>query len=474
MALRNRRIWRWRARSSENSGGACYNAHVDSSAREVIGVAELDRRLRRSVEAATGGEWVQGEVGTLRRVTAGHVYFTLKDEVEDALIECVVYRFQAQRFGRFLTDGGRVQLLGKATVWAPRGRLQFVAETVRPVGRGALLEALLRLKEKLAAEGLFEPTRKRALPERPRVIAVITSAQGAAWHDIRTVALRRAPLRLVLVPAVVQGEGAVESLLRALDRAERLPHLDAIILGRGGGSFEDLMAFNDERLARRVASCGVPVVSAVGHEIDTSLCDLVADARAATPSEAAELLVPDEATRIRKLGLLRQALRRAMGTRLMEDRSTLGQLDKKLSDPRFVIAEKQQLLDDYTLRLERRARRSLALARQRTSSLHQRLSSRHPRTVLMRAKLGLAPMEGRLQHAMQRALANAAQALQTGVAQLDALSPLAVLARGYAIALTDSGEAVRSVSRVAIGDVLRVRVHDGALGVRVDSREVGS
>ena len=278
----------------------------------IVSVGELDRRLRFAVERASMGCWIEGEVSSLKRAPSGHLYFCLKDPKEDAIIECVMYRFDAQRAARFLVDGAKVQLFGRATVWAPRGRLQLVAQRARPAGRGGLLVALEELKLKLASEGLFAVERKRKLPSDPQVVGVVTSASGAAFHDIRTVALRRGSVRLVLANAIVQGEGAPESLCAALDRIEGYPGLAVVIIGRGGGSGEDLMAFNHESVVRRVAAMRVPVVSAVGHEIDTSLTDLAADARAATPSEAAELVVPDERTRRAALGKAFAALERAM------------------------------------------------------------------------------------------------------------------------------------------------------------------
>ncbi|MGC4091554.1 MAG: exodeoxyribonuclease VII large subunit [Polyangiaceae bacterium] len=205
----------------------------------IITVAELARRLRRAVEAASGGFWVRGEVASLKRAPSGHCYFTLKDRDEDATLECVMYRMDAQRALRHLVDGAEVQLYGRATVWAPRGRLQFVVQRLQPAGKGALLLALEALKKKLAAEGLFDAARKRALPSDPRVVGVVTSASGAAFHDIRTVAFRRGRVLLVLSPALVQGDDAPRSLVVALEQLERYPGLDVVIVGRGGGSGED-------------------------------------------------------------------------------------------------------------------------------------------------------------------------------------------------------------------------------------------
>src|SRR5512145_2339846 len=288
----------------------------------IISVAELDRRLRRAVEATTGSEWVMGEVASLKFAASGHCYFTLKDEREDALIDCVMYRGQSLRYKGLLADGARIQVAGKATLWAPRGRLQFVVERARPEGRGALLEALERLKQKLAEEGLFAAERKRSLPSEPRIVGVVTSATGAAFWDVVAVAHRRGRAHLLLSPAQVQGEGAVERLLAALDLLERHPMLDVVIIGRGGGAGEDLMAFNDERLVRRIARIRVPTVSAVGHDIDSTLADLVADHRAATPSQAAEMIVGDNATRCASLARATTTILNAMRQRLQDDRVT--------------------------------------------------------------------------------------------------------------------------------------------------------
>ncbi len=435
---------------------------------EAISVADFARRLRRAVEGASGRDWVEGEIRSPRAVASGHVYFSLKDEREDATLDCVMYRMQALRGRRHLIDGARVQIFGRATVWAPRGRLQIVAEAVRPAGRGALLAALEALKETLRAEGLFEASRKRALPREPRIVGVVTSADGAAIHDIVTVAFRRGRVRIVLSPALVQGDGAPNSILFALDRLERYPGLDAIIIGRGGGSGEDLMAFNDERVVRRVAALSVPVVSAVGHEVDTTLTDWVADVRAATPSEAAELVVPDFVERVEMLGRLRETLSRAMHARLLEDAHFLGRVGARLSDPRFVIAEKQQLVDDLTTRIERRMARTAARRRGTLESLRSRLAARHPRAVVFGASAELGPLVARLRAAAHRAIENARRKLGEGESQLVALSPLAVLSRGYSIATLPDGRVVRRASDVAPGARISLRLGEGGLDATVD------
>jgi exodeoxyribonuclease VII large subunit len=433
----------------------------------VISVAELDRRLRRAVESSSTGEWVEGEVTQLKVAGSGHVYFTLKDALEDACIECVIYRFQALRARRVLAEGLKIQLWGQATVWAPRGRLQMIGERVRPAGRGVLLEALQKLKEKLHAEGLFDPVRKRALPHKPHFVGVVTSLQGAAIHDIRQVSMNRGRVVLVVSPARVQGEGAEASIVRALDLIDRDPRVEVVIVGRGGGSGEDLMAFNDERVVRRIAAMRMPTVSAVGHEIDTTLADLVADVRAATPSHAAELVVADDAEQHRYLRTLATRLRRAMTARLMEDRSITDRLRVRLTDPRFVIAERRQLLDDLSLRSERIVTRVLSQRRNTGERLLQRLQARHPRAVIAAARTRLWPLQAALNSRVQLLLQAHRAALASHAAKLDALSPLTVLGRGYSIATADDGRVIRAASQVQPGDEFNLRLLVGGLRAKV-------
>jgi exodeoxyribonuclease VII large subunit len=437
---------------------------------DVITVGELDRRLRRAVEVASDDHWIEGEVASLKRAPSGHVYFTLKDEREDAVIDCVMYRFDAQRARRVLTEGARLQLKGRATVWAPRGRLQLVGTLARLAGRGELLLALEKLKAQLAAEGLFDPARKRPLPPSPRVVGVVTSGAGAAFHDIRTVAFRRARLKLVLAPALVQGEAAATSIIAALDLLERYPGIDALIVGRGGGSGEDLMAFNDERVVRRVARCKVPVVSAVGHEVDVTLTDLVADVRAATPSQAAELLVPDTEAQREILRRYQRHLVRAQISLLSAARAQLSRLSGRVSDPRFVIVERQQEVDELLERMSRMMRQRLLRGSRQQHELAQRLAHRHPERVLARARGVLGLLAGRLSAAARQQLSRRRKVFGGAVAQLDALSPLAVLGRGYAIATRD-GIAVLSSQELSPGDIVKVRVAHGGFRARVTQVE---
>lgn len=432
-----------------------------------MSVAELTRRLKRAAEDVSAGEWVQGEIGSITRAASGHVYFTLKDEEEDAVIDCVMYKFQAVRAKAFLEEGARLLVWGKATVWAPRGRLQFVAEKARPFGRGALLLALEELKERLAREGLFAEARKRPLPGDPKIVGIVTSAAGAVFHDIRTVAFRRGGVKLVLSAATVQGESAAASIVEAIDRIEQYPGLDVLIVGRGGGSLEDLLAFSDERVVRRVARVSVPVVSAVGHETDYSLTDLVADVRAATPSQAAELVIPDARARLERVLRLRLQVMRAGRSYVARVQGRVEALRLRMSDPRFMLVQRQQELDELMRTLAAEIKGKLARNREQAELLQRRLLARHPRTRVHRLQSRLLPLNERLGSSLRLALGARRRELGTLAGRLQALSPLAVLGRGYAICATPAGRVLTRVSGLRTGERVHIRMVDGAFESQV-------
>ena len=440
---------------------------AEEAGPKVLSVGELDRRLKRLVEGDTADVNGEGEVSRLKAVASGHAYFVLKDEREEASIDCVMYRTAPARARKLLADGARVVLVGRATVYAPRGRLQFNVEMARPAGRGALLEALERLKEKLASEGLFAAERKRPLPAEARVIGVVTSGDGAAIHDIVKVAFRRAGVRILLARAPVQGPDAPQRMARALALLCRVPEVEAIILGRGGGSADDLAAFNDEALARQVAASRVPVVSAVGHEIDVTLTDLVADARAATPSQAAELLVPDARARVEAVAHLRARLTRALAQQIDRERAIVLRHKAKLGAPDRLLGERRQILDDARERMAKAVRRRLAEQRADGARLERRLLARHPSAVVAGARGALGPLQVRLAAAGRHRIVALRSRLGDAAARLDALSPLAVLGRGYAIVAGPSGHAVLDAAELHPGDVAHVRVQRGAFRARV-------
>lgn len=465
--------------------------------RLVLTVAELGRVVGRSLEHVfSDALWVEGEVSGARPASSGHVYFCMKDEEEEAAIDVVLYRSQVTPRARALIkDGARVRVRGRPTYWVPRGKLQFVGDRVEPTGKGALLEALEKLKQKLLAEGLFAPEKKRPLPHDPRVIGVVTSAQGAVIHDICKVAFRRGGARVLLAPAQVQGAGAPESIRRALRMLLRVPGVDVIVIGRGGGSQDDLLAFNDEALVRDVAACPVPIVSAVGHEVDVTLVDFAADARAATPSQAAELIVPDGTARRRLLDERTVRLRRAMLARIGEDRILTERLARAFGDPRLLIASAQQRIDEHTMRLGRIVPARLARERDSLSRLGARLTAAHPRERIERDRARVAQIAARLDAVARArlrsrteqsaALAHRLAALAPRIAReradrlaslvgrLDAMSPLKVLARGYAIVTREDGHAVRAAAEVTEGDRLHVRVAEGAFEATVSRGSSG-
>jgi exodeoxyribonuclease VII large subunit len=432
-------------------------------------VAELDRAIRVTLDAGfVSPVWVEGEVTSARAAASGHAYFSLKDEREEASIDCVLYKSNlTARTRSLLVDGARIRLRGRPTFWAPRGRLQLVVDRAVAAGRGALLEALERLKEKLAREGLFAVERKRPLPREPRTVGVVTSETGAAIHDICKVAFRRGGARVLLAPAQVQGAGAPQAVARALVWLQRVRDVDVIIVGRGGGSSDDLAAFNDELLVRAVAACRVPVISAVGHEIDVTLVDFVADARAATPSQAAEMVVPDARARRTALEHTQKRLVRGMRARGDASRARLDRAARRLQDPRLAIASFQQSLDDRTARLERAWHASRQELNESLGALDRRLRLLHPIARLGREKAETTALSSRLTGALRRALGTQDKRAGGLSARLDAMSPLKVLARGYAIATRSDGRAVRDASDVSPGDPIGLRVRSARIEAHV-------
>jgi exodeoxyribonuclease VII large subunit len=386
----------------------------------VLSVSELSNLLRGVVEQCFPRVWVAGEVSNCTRAGSGHIYFTLKDD--QAQLKAVMWRSAAQRLKFDLRDGLDVIASGPIEVYPPRGQYQLVADKLVPQGVGALELALRQLQQKLSAEGLFDPDRKRPLPRFPRKVALITSPTGAAVRDMIHVLTRRWKLAdIVLLPVMVQGDGAAEQIAAALRTVGQIPDVDVVICGRGGGSLEDLWAFNEEVVARAIAACPKPVVSAVGHEIDVTIADLVSDRRALTPSEAAELVVPLDSEVRAELDRLSQQLRSALQQRARQARLQLDGLS---------------------------ARRCFAKPLERVHVLATQLDE----------------LESRLVRGMNGVLERSRRECAAVAAHLEALSPLGVLARGYSLTkrLPD-GRLVRSAADVQIGDRLSTLLTDGEL-----------
>jgi exodeoxyribonuclease VII large subunit len=395
--------------------------------RKVLSVGDATRLVRAVLEGSLPPMWVAGEVSNLRRPTSGHVYLTLKDS--QSQLKAVIWRGTAAQIPFRLEDGLEVLCFGRLTVYEPRGEYQIAVDAIEPKGIGAAQLALEQLKRRLAAEGLFEPGRKRPLPRFPGCIALVTSATGAAVRDILEVIERRCPkLRVILCPVRVQGDGAAAEVAAAIDAVSRHGAADVLIVGRGGGSQEDLWAFNDEGVARAIARCRMPVISSVGHAIDTTIADLVADRRALTPTEAAELATPLVAALVEGLEAARERLRKALLVSVRGRRERLDMIAQRYAfrEPIERVRRHYQRLDDLSGKLPREVRRRLEALRER---------------------LGFE------------------------VGRLEGLSPLGVLARGYSVT-TRAGESapLRDAGELRPGDRLRTRLARGEVHSEVIER----
>ncbi len=436
--------------------------------RRVWGVTELVGAAHRRLESEFGYVWVEGEVTGLKLHRNGHAYFSLRDE--KSTLPSVMWRSSLQRLRFRLEEGQRLRVNGRLGIYAASGRFQFYAERAEPAGLGAMMLELEQLKARLSAEGLFAPERKRALPRWPRRIGVVTSASGAAVHDILKVLRRRMPSRVLLAPSRVQGPDAPPELVEALRRVALQPGIDVVIIGRGGGSLEDLWAFNDEAVARAIVDCPVPVISAVGHEVDVSVADLVADVRAATPSHAAELVVQDRAAVLEQLDHLQRRLESTTRRRLGDETRRLVELQTALERAMYGrLTPARRRLDAARARLRERGVGLIRAEKRRLAELRQRLERQHPRAQLARDRRQLQALEARLQRAIRRRLAEAKVRLARAAGKLDALSPLGVLERGFSVVTDADGRPVVDAAAVRVGEALAVRLHRGQLDVKVSA-----
>jgi exodeoxyribonuclease VII large subunit len=459
----------------------------------VFRVSEVNRAVRFTLEDSWANVLIEGELSDVRRAK-GHVYFTLNDEEDPAQLRGVMFQSDVRRTKAPLEDGARIRFRGTLSLYTARGQFQLIARSAKLAGEGDLAAQFRKLRAKLEAEGLLDPERKRPLPALPRVVGVVTSRTGAALRDIIRVARERCPVQILIADCRVQGDDAPGSIVSALELVQQVHDLDVVIVSRGGGSAEDLWAFNDEGVARAIAACRVPVVSGVGHEVDITIADLVADVRAATPSNAAEIVVPEREALLRDVRSWERRLNQALDNRIGGLRLRLERLLRPLYGARRVIVPVRRELRELHEQLGPVQRFELRQRRERLAGFHQRLMCLDPRSVLRRDQRQLAALTANLRDAgrlpiRQRRdrLVSLSFALQARgrptvrearaayaelCAQLDALSPLRVLERGYAIALHGAtGRAVRSQSEVKEGDRLVVRVSDGEFGAKVESHE---
>jgi exodeoxyribonuclease VII large subunit len=437
-------------------------------AREIFSISQLNAQARMLLERGLGSVWLEGEISNLARPASGHWYFSLKDE--SAQVRCAMFRNRSMLVRFPVKDGARVLARGRVSLYEARGEFQVVIDHLEEAGEGALRRRFEELKRKLQAEGLFEAATKKPLPTLPRRIGVITSPTGAALRDILHILQRRFPAVPVLVyPVAVQGEAAPREIVQALQLADARRECDVLILARGGGSLEDLMAFNEESVARAIHACGIPVISGVGHETDVTIADFVADERAPTPSGAAERSVPDSAEYLRALGALERNLAQAARRKLLSLRQTLQQWERSLNQlsPRARLQQHAQRLDELESRMQRAVRARLERARVRLSNAEALLGRSSPSRRIAPLKQRLQVAQRRLPVAIQRRLQVARERFERSMRTLNAVSPLATLERGYAI-VTDSGaQVVTDASALAPGAQIEARVARGSVRATV-------
>ncbi len=409
--------------------------------RKIYAVGELTRLIRRRLESGFGSIWVEGEVSNLRRPASGHLYFTLKDP--QSQIQTVMFRGQQRNLRFALKDGLSIRVCGELSVYEPAGNYQIIARTAEEAGKGALQVQYEKLKKKLAEEGLFETERKRPLPLLPQRVAVVTSPTGAAIRDFLNVTSRRYPnLHIVIIPARVQGEDAAEDIVQGLAEANRLDEFDVIVLTRGGGSLEDLWCFNDERVARAIFESRVPVLSAVGHEIDFTIADFVADLRAPTPSAAAEILVGCKDEFEERITVLSRTMQSSLQSHVLQAHNRLLRLTgrRAFREPLSVIKQEQQRVDASVVRIERAVKRAVEQTRRDLSDT------------------GL-----RVRRLVEQCLQKRSAEISVLKARLRTTNPVAVLDRGYSITYDAEGNILRSADEVRQDAVIKTRLANGEI-----------
>lgn len=437
-------------------------------ARRIWRVADLVGAVRTTVERGYTDVWVEGEVSNFRPAESGHLYFTLKDG--DAQLRVVMFRSQA-RLLRFRPDNGmQIIARGRVTIYDARGELQLSAEFLEPLGAGALQLAFEQLKKQLAGEGLFDTSRKKPIPQLPRRIGIITSPRGAALQDMLNILGRRHEnVGILIYPAQVQGEAAPGEVAAGVKYFSRAKNVDVLIIARGGGSVEDLAAFNDEKLARTIAASALPVISAVGHETDFTICDFVADLRAPTPSAAAELVIESKHKLAEHLAHLHRRLDRAMRYRMLMARNRLTELAQHGAFMRIqdLLGRRGQRLDELMFRLANGFRQSLREYRRRLeiASARVRHFDFHRSLAITRTKLDTGT--NMLQRAMQARLAQHRNRLDQLTGKLNALSPVRILDRGYALVFDSAGNLVKDATQLSAGDRISARLSRGTLAAEV-------
>lgn len=444
----------------------------------LLSVSQLNKQAKSLLEGHFGFTWVEGEISNFASPSSGHWYFSLKDG--SAQVRCAMFRNRNQRVRFTPQNGDAIKLRCRVSLYEGRGEFQLIVEHMEPAGAGALQAAFEKLKAKLLDEGLFDASNKQDLPAVVTHLGVITSPTGAVIHDILSVLDRRCPsIAVSLLPVAVQGADAAGQIAAAITWANRWHkegkiHLDALIVGRGGGSLEDLWAFNEEIVARAIAASELPIVSAVGHEVDFSIADMVADHRAPTPSAAAEMLSPDQEDILYTVQALGDDLQRLMQRKLSTLGTSLGHLRRQLKHPGAQLREQAQRLDDLEQRLLQAQKNNIAGRRAQVRLLRSNLQTHSPATRVQQLQHNTQGMQQRLRAAMERRLQQSAERLSHTMQMLDSLSPLGTLKRGYAIVTDSQGAILRDASEAAVGDEVEAMLASGTLAMtvkRVDKRQ---
>ncbi|EOW2078965.1 exodeoxyribonuclease VII large subunit [Vibrio mimicus] len=439
--------------------------------RNIYTVSRLNAEVRLLLENEMGIVWLVGEISNFSAPVSGHWYLTLKDS--QAQVKCAMFKGNNRLVNFKPQNGQQVLVKARLSLYEPRGDYQIILESMQPEGDGRLQQQFEQLKMQLAAEGLFAQTRKKPLPENPRCVGIITSRTGAALHDILHVLKRRDPnLPVVIYPTLVQGEDAAIQIAQAIGRANSRAECDVLIVGRGGGSLEDLWCFNHEIVARTIAASDIPIISAVGHEIDVTIADFVADVRAPTPSAAAELVSRDNRHKQQALHQWQAKLASGMRHYLAQQHTQFARIQHKLDKqhPQARLERQQQQLDELSLRLEQKMHQRLATQQQRWDRLSHKVQLNSPTHLIRQQRFNLLQQEQRLTQLIQHHLIQSRHQLALLSEKMDAVSPLATLARGYSVTRTAQGELVRQSAQVKPGDTLVTQLMDGEILSTVNSR----
>ncbi len=437
---------------------------TDNSSQDILTVSQLNQAVGRLLESSFALTWIAGEISNVTRAASGHWYFTLKDA--NAQVRAVMFRGRAQYVDFQPREGDKVEVRATVGLYAARGDFQLNVEMMRKAGVGNLYEAFLKLKAKLEAEGLFDTARKRELPVFPRTVGIVTSPQAAALRDVITALRRRAPhLHLILYPTLVQGEGSADKIAEAINTASRRAECDLLIVGRGGGSLEDLWSFNDENVARAIAACSMPVISGVGHETDFTIADFVADLRAPTPTAAAEMAATPTADWLAHLSQHAQDLSDAMRRQLDDHTQTLDWSATRLQSPAAAIRQQRLRIAALQLRLQHATRTPLSAARFALEQAKRRLQHALPDTALRRGQLSARSLG--LSTAFDSRFAISRHRHETLNAQLELLAPQRTLERGYAIVLDEQGQVLRDAAHLQPAQALELKLASGSARIEI-------